>query len=118
MLCKSCLRNVIVQAGHLGVFTQKGVKLSNTGKSFHAGLGLTSWWNRKFRTSLRMMVDTGASAKQGPFIDLLPEKDEEGGFSSGGWKRLQWLLHFIIYIYILFVSYGSRDNIFYIYVVQ
>ncbi|PON96861.1 Protein phosphatase [Trema orientale] len=96
MFCKSCLRNVIVQAGHLEAFTQKGVKLSNTGKNSHAGLSLTSWWNRQFRNSLRMMVDTGATAKQGPRVDLPIGKDEEGGygFSCGGCKsedgKLKW----------------------------
>ncbi|KAL5568328.1 hypothetical protein UlMin_024903 [Ulmus minor] len=33
-----------------------------------------------------MMVDTAATDKRGPIIDVLPEKDEEGGYSSGGWK--------------------------------
>ncbi|XP_062120216.1 probable protein phosphatase 2C 76 [Humulus lupulus] len=94
MLCKSCLRNVIVQAGHLGAFPQKGLlQVSSTGKRSNEGLSLTSWWNRQFKTSLRMMVDTGASTKQGTIIDMLPDKDE-GGFSSGGWKsedgKLSW----------------------------
>ncbi|EXB95021.1 putative protein phosphatase 2C 76 [Morus notabilis] len=45
--------------------------------------------------SLRMMVDTGATEKQGPTVDAFPEKDEEGsGYSSGGWKsedgKLSW----------------------------
>ncbi|XP_059667203.1 probable protein phosphatase 2C 76 isoform X2 [Cornus florida] len=33
-----------------------------------------------------MMVDTGATANQGPTIDVLPEKDDDGGYASGGWK--------------------------------
>lgn len=90
MVCKSCLRNVIVQAGQIRAFTLKAVQLSNTGKNFNAGLSLTNWWNREFKTSLRMMVDTGATEKQGPAVDAFPEKDEEGsGYSSGGWKRLK-----------------------------
>ncbi|PIN02429.1 Serine/threonine protein phosphatase [Handroanthus impetiginosus] len=32
-----------------------------------------------------MMLDSGATAK-GPMIDLLPEKDDDGGYASGGWK--------------------------------
>ncbi|KAH6828070.1 Protein phosphatase 2C family protein [Perilla frutescens var. hirtella] len=32
-----------------------------------------------------MMVDCGATAK-GPTIDVLPEKDDDGGYASGGWK--------------------------------
>lgn len=91
---------MIVQAGHIGVFTRKAVQLSSTGKSFTgksvgAGLILANWWNRQFRTGLRMMIDTGAMAKQGLIVDGLPEKGEEGsGYSSGGWKsedgKLSW----------------------------
>lgn len=33
------------------------------------------------------MVDSGANAKGGPVIDILSEKDEDGGYASGGWKR-------------------------------
>ncbi|KAF4380451.1 hypothetical protein F8388_024744 [Cannabis sativa] len=94
MLCKGCLRNVIVQAGHLGAFPQKGLlQVSSTGKRLNEGFSLTTWWNRHFKTSLRMMVDTGSSTKQGTIIDMLPEKDE-GGFATGGWKsedgKLSW----------------------------
>ena len=90
MICKNCVRSVIVQAGQIGEFTQKAVQLISTGKSSNAGIGLTQWWNRQFKTSVRMMVDTGATGKQGPVVDVLPEKDEEGsGYSSGGWKRLK-----------------------------
>ncbi|KAL0382423.1 UNVERIFIED_CONTAM: putative protein phosphatase 2C 76 [Sesamum calycinum] len=32
-----------------------------------------------------MMVDSGTAAK-GSMIDLLPEKDDDGGYASGGWK--------------------------------
>ncbi|KAF4399138.1 hypothetical protein G4B88_023732 [Cannabis sativa] len=94
MLCKGCLRNVIVQAGHLGAFPQKGLlQVSSTGKRSNESFSLTTWWNRHFKTSLRMMVDTGSSTKQGTIIDMLPEKDE-GGFATGGWKsedgKLSW----------------------------
>lgn len=33
-----------------------------------------------------MMVDCGTTAK-GPTVDVLPEKDDDGGYASGGWKR-------------------------------
>ncbi|XP_054798704.1 probable protein phosphatase 2C 76 isoform X2 [Prosopis cineraria] len=33
-----------------------------------------------------MMVNTGAMSKAGPIVDMLPEKDADGGFASGGWK--------------------------------
>jgi len=33
-----------------------------------------------------MMVDTSATEKGVPIVDVLSEKDEDGGFASGGWK--------------------------------
>ncbi|KDP22154.1 hypothetical protein JCGZ_25985 [Jatropha curcas] len=34
-----------------------------------------------------MMVDSGSTAKRGPIVDVLPEKDhDDGGYVSGGWK--------------------------------
>lgn len=33
------------------------------------------------------MVDTSVTGKQIPIIDVLPEKDDDGGYASGGWKR-------------------------------
>lgn len=32
------------------------------------------------------MVDTGATASRRPVTDSLPEKDDDGGYASGGWK--------------------------------
>ncbi|GLT53353.1 hypothetical protein SLA2020_266310 [Shorea laevis] len=77
-------RSVIVQVGNIGVFSKS--KLGDIHRSFHAGLGLNYFWNRQYRTSLRMMVDTSATEKGVPIVDVLPEKDEDGGFASGGWK--------------------------------
>lgn len=37
------------------------------------------------------MVDTGASETRAPVVDKHPEKDEDGGYASGGWKRSQWI---------------------------
>ncbi|CAN4087617.1 unnamed protein product [Withania somnifera] len=33
-----------------------------------------------------MMVDTAATAKGAPVVDVSPEKDDGGGYASGGWK--------------------------------
>ncbi|XP_062149119.1 probable protein phosphatase 2C 76 [Alnus glutinosa] len=79
-------RSVIVQVGQIGVFSKSKVQLGDIQRSFHACLGLKYLWNREFRTSLRMMVDTSATEKGVPSVDVLPEKDEDGGFASGGWK--------------------------------
>uniref|UniRef100_A0A5B7ASA9 protein-serine/threonine phosphatase n=1 Tax=Davidia involucrata TaxID=16924 RepID=A0A5B7ASA9_DAVIN len=86
MVCNSCLRTVIVQAGNFGRFTKRRVQLSDIGRSFNATLGATYLLNKKFTTTGKMMVDTGATAKQGLIIDMLPEKDDDGGYASGGWK--------------------------------
>lgn len=33
-----------------------------------------------------MMVDTGSMSRAGPLVDMMPEKDDDGRFASGGWK--------------------------------
>lgn len=97
-------RSVIVQVGHIGVFSKS--KLGDIHRSFHAGLGLNYFWNRQYRTSLRMMVDTSATEKGVPIVDVLPEKDEDGGFASGGWKRLIRVSSFIIFgLYVVVLNY-------------
>lgn len=82
-------RKVIVRVGHIGVISRSKLQLDDIQRSFHAGLGLNHLWNSKSRTSLRslrMMVDTSATEKRVPITDVLSEKDENGGFASGGWK--------------------------------
>ena len=81
-------RNVIAQAGCIGVFSKSVVQSCCRRRSLHVGLGLNYLWNRQFRTSLRMMVDASATEERRPIIDVLHEKDEDGGFATGGWKRL------------------------------
>ncbi|TYH05821.1 hypothetical protein ES288_A08G111200v1 [Gossypium darwinii] len=34
----------------------------------------------------RMMVDSGATTNQGPIVDMISEKDGDGGYVTGGWK--------------------------------
>lgn len=106
MICKICLRSVIVQAGHIGAFTQRAVQLVNTRRIANEGLGLKHWFNRQFKTSLRMMVDnTGATGKQGPITDALSEKNDEGiGYSSGRCKRFK--------LFRLFVAHAVRKYFF------
>lgn len=72
---------------NIGSFTRTRVELSNINKSLHAGLRVGYTWNREFRNSSKMMVDS--AAKRGPIVDVLPEKEDDGGYVSGGWKR--WL---------------------------
>ncbi|XP_021910178.1 probable protein phosphatase 2C 76 [Carica papaya] len=86
MVCGSCIRSAIVQAGHIEVFTQGRVQLSIIRRILHVGLGSTYIRNREFRTSVKMMVDSTATAKRASIVGLQPEKDEDGGYVSGGWK--------------------------------
>lgn len=87
MVCSSCIRNVIVQAGHIGQSAVGSVQLRAIHRSLSASLGLKGNWNRDFGSSIKMMIDAGATAKGGPIIDVLPEKEDDGGYASGGWKR-------------------------------
>ncbi|XP_022723788.1 probable protein phosphatase 2C 76 isoform X1 [Durio zibethinus] len=87
MLCSSRLTSAIVQTGLIGtILTPQRVHLRSIGSTSYVGAGLTFWWNREFRTSVKMMVDSGATANRGPVIDAFPEKDDDGGYVSGGWK--------------------------------
>lgn len=59
---------------------------SNIRRSLHEGLHLSSSLNRELSMNLSMMVDSGSTAKRGPVVDVFPEKDDDGGYVSGGWK--------------------------------
>ncbi|GMJ14965.1 hypothetical protein like AT5G53140 [Hibiscus trionum] len=88
MVCGSCLRSVIVQTGLIGtILTPKRVHFQSIGRNLYAGAGLTShWnWNREFGTSVKMMVDSGATAS-GPVVDTFLKKDGDGKYVSGRWR--------------------------------
>ena len=34
-----------------------------------------------------MIVDTVATDMRGPIVDIIPEKEDYGDFTVGGWKR-------------------------------
>lgn len=92
MVCNSYLRSLIVRAGRIGILTKRRVQISNTRRSLHACVGVSYTWNCEFRRSFKMMVDSsGAAAKRGPIVDILPEKEDDGGYVSGGWKRWLWV---------------------------
>lgn len=91
MVCNSCyLRSVIIRAGNTGIFSKRRVWLSDNQQSLHPGsrFGVNYSWSCEFRRCVKMMVDSGsgAAAKRGPVVDLLPEKDDDSGYVSGGWK--------------------------------
>ncbi|TYK19589.1 putative protein phosphatase 2C 76 [Cucumis melo var. makuwa] len=93
MVCSYNIRNVIAQAGHIGIINRR-IQINNIWRSLPSNLGFVHTWKREYRTSLMMMVDTGASENRRPIVDKHPEKDEDGGYTSGGWKsedgRLSW----------------------------
>ncbi|KAK4277533.1 hypothetical protein QN277_015520 [Acacia crassicarpa] len=82
MVYSSCIRSLVVQVGS---FTNK-VQFYNSVRSLHKVPSITYSWNRGFKTSIGMMVNTGAMSNAGPIVDMLPEKDDDGGFASGGCK--------------------------------
>ncbi|KAK8692749.1 hypothetical protein V6N13_070356 [Hibiscus sabdariffa] len=69
------------------ILTPKRVHFPSIGRTLYAGVGLTSqWnWNREFGTSVKMMVDSGATAN-GPVVDTFPKKDRDGKYLSGRWR--------------------------------
>ncbi|CAK9187732.1 unnamed protein product [Ilex paraguariensis] len=85
MVCSSCLRSTILQAGQIGRLTEGRVQFCNIEGSLNANRSLKNFWTRKSITR-KMMVDTSATADRGPKLDVLLEKDDDGGYASGGWK--------------------------------
>ncbi|XP_038876913.1 probable protein phosphatase 2C 76 [Benincasa hispida] len=93
MVCSYNIRNVIAQAGHIGIISRR-VQINNILRSLPSNLGFVHTWKREYGTSLMMMVYMGASENRGPVVDKHPEKDEDGGYTSEGWKsedgKLSW----------------------------
>ncbi|KAF8042883.1 hypothetical protein BT93_A1265 [Corymbia citriodora subsp. variegata] len=86
MVCTSCIRSVIVQAGQIGISTRGGLPSRSFVRAVHSGLALNRPWNCKSRTSTKMMVDTGAMENREPVVDMMVDKEDDGGIASGGWK--------------------------------
>ncbi|XP_061953840.1 probable protein phosphatase 2C 76 isoform X2 [Populus nigra] len=85
MLCNSCIRSVIVQAG---IFRKTRLQLGNIERSLNASRSINYKWNRQvfLKSSISMMVDSDSTDTRGPTVDLLKEKQDDGGFVSGWWK--------------------------------
>lgn len=107
MLCNSCTRSVIVQAG---IFYQTRLKLRNIGKSLNASRSISYKWNSQvfLMSSTSMMVDSDSTANRGPTVGPLKEKDGGGGFVSGWWKRLVLGSWFCYLLLCLFSAESSR----------
>lgn len=85
MLCNSVLRAVNILAGRIGRHSEVRRLRYICGGSSTVD-SCSSLWSYKFGRTRTMMVDCGTTAK-GPTVDVLPEKDDDGGYASGGWKR-------------------------------
>ena len=72
-----------------GIFRKTRLQLGSIGRSLNASRSINYKWNRQvFLSSISMMVDSDSSDTRGPTVDLLKEKEDDGGFVSGWWKRL------------------------------
>lgn len=83
MICSSYLRNV-------GNFFRRSFWLGRVTRVLYDNLGFTYIWNckfRKFRVSAKMMVDIGVSDNRRSIVVVLLEKEDDGGYVSGGCKR-------------------------------
>lgn len=81
------LKVCVLQFGHIGRISCGRVKLSPIKRNFTRAPLLTYSWNSNFTTTRTMMVDTSETATRSSVVDVLPEKDGDGGYASGGWKR-------------------------------
>lgn len=94
MVCNAGLRNVIVRVGNLSDSRSAGEwNFAGPGWKLDPRLGVRCPPKpRKFRATLKMMVDSGAVAEAGAAANVLPEKDhvQDGDYVSGGWKRYEF----------------------------
>lgn len=85
MLCNSFLKSINLWTGHIGRCTEvKHFNYIYGGSSTSHCLAYL--WNREFGRTIKMMVDSSATSK-GSLTDMLPDKDDDGSYTSGGWKR-------------------------------
>ncbi|XP_076948221.1 putative protein phosphatase 2C member 13, mitochondrial [Bidens hawaiensis] len=83
MVCSSYLRTVILQAGNIQKVTPGLARFASFQTSLKTAFVSS---DRIFSSVRRMMVDTSAGAGRGLTTNTSSEKDDDGGFASGGWK--------------------------------
>lgn len=89
MVCYSCIRIVLAQAGVVSKtrFGQLGGKIGRSLDAGRCSLNFLWFYRKPFTsTSIRMMVDSASSVKGTSMLDMIPEKDDDGGYVCGGWK--------------------------------
>ncbi|OIV89431.1 hypothetical protein TanjilG_21889 [Lupinus angustifolius] len=85
MVCSSCVRSLVVQAG---IFAKRVEINSIGGRSLQQVSRISYWSGREFKKIIGMMVDTDSmSSRDGPLLDnMMTKKGDDGQFASGGWK--------------------------------
>lgn len=86
MVCNSCIRSALLQYGRIGIISGGGGQFSFVRSSSVTAQRVKYFWNCNFKTTRKMMVDTSESSSKGSVAITLPEKDEDGGYASGGFK--------------------------------
>lgn len=87
MVCHSCIGPVLLQIGYIGRTSRSRAQLSFATKNLITAKSPEYLWNSSLTSIRKMMVDTSADSTKGSASNLLPEKDEDGCYSSGGSKR-------------------------------
>lgn len=80
------LKVCVLQFGHIGRITYGTVQFSSITRNLIRAQSLRYLCNCNFTTTRKMMVDTSETASRGSIVDILPEKDDNAGYASGGWK--------------------------------
>ncbi|KAK9724765.1 hypothetical protein RND81_05G096600 [Saponaria officinalis] len=89
MLCGSFVRNIIAQVGSIGALARGNLWLGCADRVLHEHWGSSYPSNckfRRFRATVKMMVDTGATENRGCIVDTLREKKDDNGYTTGGCK--------------------------------
>ncbi|WOG90831.1 hypothetical protein DCAR_0310077 [Daucus carota subsp. sativus] len=86
MVCHSCIGPVLLQIGYIGRTSRSRAQLSFATKNLITAKSPEYLWNSSLTSIRKMMVDTSADSTKGSASNLLPEKDEDGCYSSGGSK--------------------------------
>lgn len=90
MICSSSLRTVIVQAGCIGARSRRNLGLDIVRRVLHDNRSRSYPWNcelRRFRASVKMMIDISAMDNRGSVMDVSAGKEGGVGYVSGGCKR-------------------------------
>ncbi|XP_071734097.1 probable protein phosphatase 2C member 13, mitochondrial [Rutidosis leptorrhynchoides] len=86
MVCSSHLKTVILQARNIQKVANGLVRFASFKRSPKTISAVRFAPVRIFTSVTKMMVDTSATGNRGLTSSTSPEKDDDGGFASGGWK--------------------------------